>query len=77
LHFIPVAGTLAVVGISGAMNYLYTWRLGAAMATMFDKPDFSFREALAIAAQLVKVLIPKPSSRELIEIFGTFRGTSS
>lgn len=73
LHGIPGAGTIAAVGINSAMNFFYTWRFGAGLAAMFDKPGFTLGDATTMARQLVTAIAPLPSRSELLEVLGAFR----
>lgn len=70
LAFIPGAGALTAIGVNSSLNLLYTWRFGAALVRLFDRPDFSDLDLDEILRFLLLILpaAPIPHVSELQEI---------
>jgi hypothetical protein len=59
LHLIPGMGTLAAIGVNTGLNFLFTYKLGSALAKMFDKGAFDdgdVTEAVYVLTTLVAAL---------------------
>lgn len=74
LHLIPGAGSVAAMGVNSALDFLYTWRLGSALANLFDKPDFVAGDIGSMAWNIVQVIGPLPTFREIVGIARILRG---
>ncbi len=60
-HLIPGAGTLTAMGISSALNALFTYKFGAAVSNQFDRADFDLNDAAVAAASILAVLCTFPT----------------
>lgn len=74
LHLIPGAGSVAAMGVNSALDFLYTWRLGSALANLFDKPEFVPGDIGTMAWNIIQVIGPLPTFRELVGIARILRG---
>lgn len=75
-HIIPGAGTLAAVGISSALNALFTLKFGQVLVKAFDKPNLDVPElTTTVAIDVLKLLsiwsIPSDAA-EALELATTF-----
>lgn len=68
LHFaFPGAGTLAVIGINSFLNFWFTYRVGRAVASLFDRPDFTALDVGELAQIVIPMVTPIPGPREVAD----------
>lgn len=65
LHAVPVAGSLAAMGINGSLNYWFTYRVGRALSALFDRSDFTPQDLGEIVRAVTKILASFPGPTEL------------
>jgi uncharacterized protein (DUF697 family) len=75
LHAIPGAGTLTAVGVNSFLNFWYTWRVGRALAILFDREDFSLDDVSKVAKDLLAGLTALPHLSDLGEVVAELRGS--
>jgi hypothetical protein len=59
LHFIPGIGTLSVVALNSAFNYIYTFRVGKAVTEEFKKTNLDEDSFTSMASNILKI-VSKP-----------------
>ena len=74
LHIIPGAGSMAAMSVNSALDFLYTWRLGSALADLFDRPDFAPSDAARMARNIAGAIGVLPTYGELRSIIRILRG---
>jgi uncharacterized protein (DUF697 family) len=74
LHLIPGAGSLAAVGVNSALDFLYTWRLGCSLSNLFDRSDFMPSDVRRMAMDIVHIIGPIPTFKEILSISRALRG---
>lgn len=63
-HLIPGAGTLLAMGISSAMNGVFTLKFGSAVANSFEKGDFDVDDAAIAVTTILSLLCTFPTIDE-------------
>jgi len=67
-HLIPGAGTIAAMGVSSAVNALFTYKFGVAITKLFDKPDLDLSDAATMATTVISLMCTIPNLGEIKEI---------
>jgi uncharacterized protein (DUF697 family) len=65
LHLIPVAGSLAAIGVNSSLNYLFTYKFGNAMAKLFDKGTFDTSDTQEVIITLLTLVAAIPAVDEV------------
>lgn len=68
LHAIPGVGTGAAIGINALLNGIYTYRLGKALISQFEKSHFDGDDLLNAATVIIPMLLPFPGPVEAKEV---------
>jgi uncharacterized protein (DUF697 family) len=76
LHVIPGAGTLSAIGVNSFLNFFFTWRIGKALSTLFERGDFSMEDAGEMVGYMMTIVTPFPRPEELGEMISVVRDTS-
>ena len=69
LNLIPVAGTGTAISLNAALNWLYTIRLGRALAKRFDNRNFDMEDLAGMAVTIQAMVFVVPSLGELKQAF--------
>ena len=67
-HLIPGAGTLAAMGVSSALNAIFTYKFGAAVSELFDKAEFELKDAAGMATSVLGLMCTFPSINEIKDL---------
>jgi uncharacterized protein (DUF697 family) len=65
LNLVPGAGTIAAMGVNGSLNYLFTYKLGHTMSTLFDKGEYDESDLNTLVTTVLTLLVAVPSFDEL------------
>ena len=68
VHLVPGAGTLAAIGASSAMNALFTYKFGVAVAKAFEEDRFDLGNAALAATAVLAGVCSLPSLGEIREV---------
>ena len=68
LHLVPIAGTLAAIGINSSLNALYTYKVGSAVSVLFDKGGFEEADMADMMNGLLRVIATVPTRGEIADI---------
>lgn len=68
IWLIPGLGWLGAMGLNSTLNYLFTFRLGKTVASMFDDPSFDFGNMADITQYVVLPMLSIPTLREFREM---------
>src|SRR5262245_32515795 len=58
LHMIPGAGSIAAMGVNGALNYMFTYRIGRTISNLFDKGTYDEADVTSLVATVLS-LVPR------------------
>lgn len=65
LHVVPLAGTLAAMGVNSFLNYWFTFKVGKALAELFDTSDFSSSSQEQLIRRILSAVSPWPTFDDL------------
>jgi hypothetical protein len=68
-HLIPGAGTLTAMGVSSAINAIYTLKFAHGIGKLFEKREFGLVDAADAATVVLAVLCTMPRPAEFQEVF--------
>ena len=60
-HAVPGAGTLTAMGVSSAMNALFTYKFGTGVATLIERDELDLQDAAATATCLLALVCTIPT----------------
>lgn len=75
-HLVPGAGSIAAMGVNSFMNAWFTYRVGKALANLFDTGDYSPKDLKSMVQYLLIIIMPVPTISELGEAVSLMAGTS-
>ena len=67
-HAIPGAGSLTAMGISTALNAIFTYKFGAAVSDLFDSSRIDPEDASKMATTVLAVMCTFPSMSEVRDL---------
>ncbi len=67
-HLIPGAGTLAAMGVSSALNAIFTYKFGATVSNLFDKAEFDLVDATTAATTVLSMMCTFPNMNEIRDL---------
>lgn len=68
-HLIPGAGTFTAMGVSSALNAVYTLKFANGIGKVFERRDFGVLDAADAATIVLGVLCTMPRPSEFQEVF--------
>lgn len=64
-HAIPGAGTLTAMGLSSAMNALFTYKFGTGVATLIERGELDLQDVAATATCLLALVCTMPTPSDI------------
>ena len=64
-HLIPGAGTLTAMGVSSAMNALFTYKFGTGVAKLLEQGELDLQDAAATATCLLALVCTMPTPEDI------------
>lgn len=68
LHLVPGFGTLAAIGVNSSLNFLFTYKLGSALAKLFDKGAFDESDTTEAVLVLTTLVAAVPDWNDMSDM---------